>query len=391
MKKVLFRRKYSLKKKQKFKDENRVLVNPYQGWYRLYIFDLSLAFDANETHWCLHEEEALCLVECSLEAYVSGDLPEDALQRLHDILQFYLEENKQVILRFAYDFEGNAMSKEPTSLDLVLLHMKQVASIAKEYQSMILCYQGLFIGNWGEMHGSRYATDGCLKQLYQGFRESFGPDVILALRRLEWMERWMKNDAKVTLFDDGIFGSENDMGTFLGTRADGLSRITTETACLPVGGELLSHGLMQEMFSPNDILQSLKAMHISYLNSQYDMKALEHLDQVGMLEKIQKNLGYRLLVTAVSCEKENLVVSIQNTGWGDFFYPMTVSLQVEEDESVEDILVSSIPSGATVDVMFSYPSITGALVLRGQLQKKYDITFANEGGTCVNLGELRYA
>jgi hypothetical protein len=376
-------------KKTEYRDCGKYCINPFQGWYRPYIYDLSQRFDPEEQRWCLHEEEPLCLVECSLEAYAKGELPIEALTCLGDILSFFEEYHKQVILRFAYDFDGSAMAKEPTELGLILLHMEQIARITKSYEEMILCFQGLFIGNWGEMHGSRYSTDRSMQTLYEGFRKAFGPEVVLAVRRLEWLQQWSGKDSNLTLFDDGIFGSTDDLGTFQGPRDAALSGIQEATHGLPAGGELLSGGLLQGLFSKELILDSLKQMHISYLNNQYDTKALSYLKEQGIFEAIENHMGYRLLVQGIEQKDQKLLITVSNTGWGDLFLPCVFSLVDGNDQVLAQQQIPMIMAGATIQLTF--PTVAQGAFLEGRLRGKYPVCFCNHGETTFELGESVHA
>lgn len=47
----------------------------------------------------------------------------------------------------------------------ILMHMEQLSYILREYSEKIFSLQGLFIGNWGEMNGTRYSTDEDLQKL----------------------------------------------------------------------------------------------------------------------------------------------------------------------------------------------------------------------------------
>ena len=381
---MLFQRRFLLKNKTKYKDAGYPCINPFQGWYRPYIYDLSQKFNPEEQRWCLHEEEPLCLVEISLEAYRNGNLPEEALTRLCDILGLFREHQKQVILRFSYDTSGEAMTKEPTELERILKHMEQISGITKTFAPMILCYQGLFIGNWGEMHGSRYITDGALQRLYEGFRTNFGNEAILAVRRLGWMQHWQIADDNVTLFDDGIFGSDNDLGTFLTDREEALTAIEHATRMLPVGGELLSQGLHQNLFSKEQILSSLRSMHISYLNNQYDPAALHYLEEHGILDEVKKQTGYRLLIEAVERQAEESKVVISNVGWGDAFLPIVFELYTASGEILRQE-VRGIRSGEQVQLV--YANHQPAISFCGKVRGIYPICFANNGKNTFELGE----
>lgn len=69
-----------------------------------------------------------------------------------------------MILRFSYDLEGKGLEKEPGSIRLVEEHMRR-SEKSREYADDIFAVQGILIGNWGEMHGSRYLTPDAFRTL----------------------------------------------------------------------------------------------------------------------------------------------------------------------------------------------------------------------------------
>ena len=75
-----------------------------------------------------------------------------------------------MILRFSYDLEGKGLEKEPGSIRLVEEHMQQIGEVIREYADDIFAVQGILIGNWGEMHGSRYLTPDAFRTLTDTMR-----------------------------------------------------------------------------------------------------------------------------------------------------------------------------------------------------------------------------
>ena len=60
------------------------------------------------------------------------------------------------------------MEREPTLFSIVLTHMRQLGAVVRAYESDILITQGLFIGNWGEMHGSKIRNTSGNSMLHGG-------------------------------------------------------------------------------------------------------------------------------------------------------------------------------------------------------------------------------
>lgn len=322
---MLFGKKKEKKTREKYKESYNYIHNPGMGWYRPYLFQLEEDVDENLLATVIVPEERLCLVEINLFAYRDGDINREGLCHLEQILDFFHENKKDMMLRFAYDFEGYAMEKEPTSLKQILAHMHQVSEVIHPYLKEIVLFQGLFVGSWGEMHFSRYVTDLSILRLYDEFRSLFGKDVYLALRTAAYInlvENSRGYDPYLTLYDDAIFGSETDMGTFSqGRKAEELDMVVGRYRC-PVGGEVL--------YGSDSILTEMDSYHLTYLNSQYDKNALLEWENNGILDKVNARLGYRFLIT--NCRISNsgkhnyLHLEVLNIGSGICPYPLTLEV-----------------------------------------------------------------
>ena len=86
------------------------------------------------------------------------EIPKEALLHIGQILEFFRRNGKEMILRFVYDNEGKGMEREPLTVSMVKRHMEQIGGAIRPYMEDILVLQGIFVGNWGEMHGSKLAT-----------------------------------------------------------------------------------------------------------------------------------------------------------------------------------------------------------------------------------------
>ena len=156
------------------KESTRALKNPGCGWYHIYTFDLSkesfLYIDC--------EEEELVLLIIDIHAFRGCEqIPKEALEYFSSILTFFEQHDKGIILRIVYDTKGRGMENEPSSIKIVKSHMKQLGSIICEHTSekkslpgKILVHQGLFVGSWGEMHGSKFLSEARMKELSDTFR-----------------------------------------------------------------------------------------------------------------------------------------------------------------------------------------------------------------------------
>ena len=155
-----------------------------------------------------------------LEILIPGeDIEEQDLQRLCDVFSFFVQKKLDLILRFSYDFEGKGREKDPSSLSVVERHMTQIFPVLNEFADHIFVLQGIFLGSWGEMHSSRYLTKENIQKLEKEIKENLSPKIIRSVRKpVHW--RMLCTDEKevfsekIGLYNDGMFGSETDLGTY---------------------------------------------------------------------------------------------------------------------------------------------------------------------------------
>ena len=317
-------------------------ANPGRGFYSIFPFDLTNDIDKDALSTSIRSDQELVLVEIDLSAYRDSDLDEYAKNRLHDIMSFFRSKKKDMIIRFCYDLIGHAVDSEPESITRVISHMDEVGRICINYKDAIFLIQGLFIGNWGEMHSSKYAGEETIKKLYRAYRLGPMGELYLSVRTVSQLkllleesehlrsvldydgrltEEMKKSVSKVGLFDDAIMYGEDDMGTYRDyERDEALSYIGKNCIKVPVGGEALSS---DEELYPEDVVDILKKMRLNYLNSQHDKALLnrwKHTEYKGgmLYDYIEAHMGYVLFVSEVNFDKKEnkLSVYIKNLGFG---------------------------------------------------------------------------
>lgn len=332
------------------KESTRALKNPGCGWYHIYTFDLSkenfLYIDC--------EEEELVLLLIDIHAFRGCEqIPKEALECFSSILTFFEQHDKGIILRIVYDTKGQGMENEPSSIKIVKSHMKQLGSIICEHTSekeslpgKILVHQGLFVGSWGEMHSSKFLSEARMKELYDTFLEATKGSCPIAVRKPVQLRilscKKPSQDAPNTnlaLFNDAIFGSETDLGTYGTIRKSALSE-NNEREKTPwaredelfwqqsfmqqsfCGGEVLGGmNTVSESFGNTDhpqrtldwkqVVEDIAKMHVSYLNSIYSKEVLDDWktqrimwngEEISEYDYIGRHLGYRFVVTQIKIE-----------------------------------------------------------------------------------------
>lgn len=69
------------------------------------------------------------LLEINLKNYSDSDISTNALTQLDKMLTICTQAKKQVILRFLYDWDGKALSAEPSSLPQIKKHISRLSTV----------------------------------------------------------------------------------------------------------------------------------------------------------------------------------------------------------------------------------------------------------------------
>lgn len=319
-----------------FEENTSYLPNPSCGWYRIYPFKIGEMPDFEELYWCLRPEETIALALVDIGVFREDVLPEEALRNLDEILKFFQKHGKEIILRITYDREGRGMEREPDFLNTVLGHMRQLGTVIQAHRNQILVVQGLLVGSWGEMHDSKFLSEERLKKLLHTWQEALG-DIAIAVRtpqqwRILHREGAEPGEDRVGLFNDGMFGSADHLGTYGWQKKEEAgwqgqwcredeSEFTGQIAsAVPYGGEAVGEDLG---WAFQDIIEEMRRTGVCYLNSEHDMQRLGQWKnmqcrETGIWEKqslfdyIGCHLGYRFIIRkAEFIDKKGLYLKIQ--------------------------------------------------------------------------------
>ena len=349
-----------------FAESRAVLDNPSRGWYQIHTFLLEREVDFDELTWSLQKEDRLALVFLQIGAFRTAPISAEALERLAKILSFFREHNKEMIIRVAYDNEGNGITAEPDFLAEIEGHMNSIGPCIRQFADSILVAQGLFVGSWGDMHDSKFLAQDKLKRLARTWRLALGEQIPVAVRtpgqwRLLYPPGQEAAQTNTGLFDDGMFASVSHLGTFgVKSREEAAWEEPWSPAVergfvaalarhVPYGGEALAAAdeTAKQYDAPAGVVEEMRALGVSYLNRVHDARRIgmwrEQICQaadlaaagqqselwqgVSVFDYIGAHLGYRYVVRgAVFVEKREPYVSlrIENTG----FAPCTRALDL---------------------------------------------------------------
>lgn len=374
-----------------FTESSKELRNPGRGFYSLYSFQITdekTDYDKLAAEMYHNDTDTtLTLVQICLQSYRESEISDAGLANIENLFRALDLIDKQLIVRFVYDVDGENEQYEPERLDIILGHMEQLKDVLSRHSKQIFILQGLFTGNWGEMNGTRYDSDEELCELAEKLAEITDEAIYLAVRTpAQWrcitqMEYRLEASisahafaGRLGLFNDGMLGNESDYGTYAsGTDMEyqnypKWSREAElefqEELCrkTPNGGEVIKDNVYNDF---EYALQDLKTMHVTYLNKDYDQEVLNKWARSVAAEKgcfdgmdgytyIERHLGYRLLITEAELkadeESERLAadITLKNIGFAPIY--KEPKLRVVFYNEKEPKLLSSEVSGLVCEL-----------------------------------------
>lgn len=333
---------------QIFTESNRELPSIDRGFYRSRAFSVR-----NEPQECPdYEGEAekpqLEQLQINLRRFSDGEITETGLENIEKLFSS-LSSGNRYIVRFVYDWDGRASWTEPTDLDIILTHMRQLAPILQKYRQNIFALQGLFVGNWGEMNGTPYTQPESMCALASELLENTQGMYLSVRTPGQWrtIQEACGEDAvtaKMGLFNDGLTGNATDCGTYSEANMEA-ELAFQEKLCrsVPNGGEAIRPCVYNDF---ENAVQHLRTLHITYLNAEYDQAVLDKwaahtvsepgcFDGMDGLTYMDRHLGYRYLLDGAGVEycwlKNSLKVtaSVKNVGFAPVYAekPVTLTLR----------------------------------------------------------------
>ena len=399
-------------------ESTETLSNPYAGFYTMTGITLSDT-DTPSIPAALSSTDSsteLVMLEINLLQYRDRDINDAALSHLDTYFSSWKETGHQLIVRFLYDWDGNNLNSEPDTIDQIITHMKQVAPYVNKYDDIIYLMQGIFVGNCGEMNQSHYLNTESMTILMNTLDSNISSSIFLSVRTplqrrmiLNSAQTPGKEDAfdgslssRLGLFNDGMLGSANDTGTYgdgshstsetlaAWSRSDELDYQNRLCKYVPNGGEVITDNPYNDL---ENAISDLKAVHVSYLNKDYDPAVLNKWKQtlytaisssnnadtiatkevfnsgpsknatsvkgtsseytnwkdISGYDYIASHLGYRYVLESSHCtqtspldEKAELTFTVKNTGFSNAYRSFDVTLSVVDPEGE---LIDTIPVG----------------------------------------------
>lgn len=304
-------------------------------------------------------DDTLILVEINLNNYAGNALSESALRGISRLFQSLRSTGCGLIVRFLYDWCGKNMITEPKNADIILGHIAQLGYVIKENADIIFLLQGLFIGNWGEMHGSRFIRSDYLKRLYAALSKATENRVHTAVRTpalwhtvtgMSFVTDMELNDSFPGLFNDGMLGNDSEFGTFSDNpskREQELALQTKLCQLIPYGGEVVGTAPQSDA---SRAMTAFEKTGVSYLNRMYDENTLAKWKNTSVKDKgiwngmnyfeyAEAHLGYRFVIRGVKLRYSALSacmtakIQIENIGFAPNYHNTAAELVFVRENS----------------------------------------------------------
>lgn len=287
----------------------------------------------------------LALLEINLKTYRNTEISLFALHQCETILESWSHSHKKLIIRFLYDWDGIACYSEPDHIHTIINHMTELSPIINAYYRSIYLLQGIFIGNWGEMHHSNYMDDKSVITLINKLHSTVHPSIYLSVRTPQQWRMITKEIPEIKkrlgLYNDGMLGSESDLGTYT-SREEELLFQHNNMQYLPNGGEVIYN---IHYNSIQTSVQSLKAMHVSYLNADYDKRVYDiwknsTYNHKNGYDYLISHLGYHYVLNSCTITKPflkdeiRIQCAIQNNGFGNALQPHVLYISLQSNDSI---------------------------------------------------------
>lgn len=358
-----------------FQESARELDNPNRGFYYIYDFWITdEQTDYQQTVDDRYQEDVdteLTMIQICLQDYREGEITEAGLKNIEALFDALDTVDKQLIVRFLYDREGKNLQYEPQNIQIILRHMQQMEAVLREHSSQIFTLQGLFIGNWGEMHGTRYESreDICTlawqlagvtdESTYLAVRTPVQRRMIL--QQAEGTEEDITLKDRIGLFNDGMLGNETDYGTYESngsknkgihskwSRKEELDYQNETCDRVPNGGEVIIPNVYNDI---DNAIADMRDMHVTYLNREYDGSVFEKWTESLVNEKgifngmdgctyVERHLGYRIFIDKVEFIEVywqkylRADITLKNVGFAPMYKEPDISLVLCSEEGEE--------------------------------------------------------
>ena len=279
--------------------------NPSRGFYK------QISSSQIDSLLNLNKDIRLVLLEYSIVDFKKIEISKEKIDELETFLSHGSHIGVKFIFRAAYGFTSEASENDIDDIELLKIHIKQIAPILNKHSNVIYCVQAGFIGPWGEWHSSLLLKDKSKNDevkvrntVLKSLLCNISKDIPIGVRRPLFILN-AKNSgidiSRLCIYNDGLFASYNDLGTYNDNREVEINQWNKMVSVPTNGGEMPA---VSEWSNPKRVHAEMHKMKISYLNAFYNKSVLNYWNNQeymgeNSLKYIEKHLGYRFYLSRI--------------------------------------------------------------------------------------------
>lgn len=392
-----------------------VIDNPDQGFYRPSF--VALSADGAKASKPIYDDFTLYHLRVDISAFSAaaggsdGPITQAALDGLEDVIEFYEERGRSVILRLAYDKNYGGKKDQEPSVELMTEHISAVSAVLNRHTDALTAVEVGMVGPWGEMHSSKLATPEVITALADAYLTALDERPVLVRTpkmiydylgiTVNDLDGYVEPDGRskrLGLFNDGYLGSANDLGTYTDRAKE--TEFLAKRGGLPYGGEVVVPG--SEFHDIDKCTPEMFLMGLSYLNYEWNNDVVQKKWKNSKYTKkcggdslyygqsaftyIRNRLGYRFVLEGAELEEKdgglNVSAKIKNVGFGELTRVKTADLLlVGADSGVAASLSLGEWTGGDIDKELDASGLASGeykAYIKVHSGGKYPIRFANE-------------
>ncbi|MEG0752562.1 MAG: DUF4832 domain-containing protein [Angelakisella sp.] len=336
-----------------FEPSDKLLQNPSRGFYQQ--FSTSNTRKMNTMH---EKNITVVLLAYDLKDFTDREISAEKLAELDAAFTQVRECGLSAVFRAGYGFSSEYEKKDPSDIEIIKTHIKQIAPILAQHKEVLLTVQAGFIGPWGEWHSTNLADENgnipteTINQVVEALCEAVPKTVSIGLRRPSFIRQL---DAKkidvgrIGLHNDALLSTATDMNTYDDKSRDRrteLDDLYARDVFVANGGEMPS---ISEYTRPENALEEFRKLRLTYLNHEYNREVLDDWrtsDYQGhnFFNVVQNRLGYRLCLNWLQLPKSfsqgrsiKIKLAIENVGFSGFVVPYSTELVIANEDGREVI------------------------------------------------------
>ena len=346
-------------KERVFQESRQVFPNPERGFYSPVKTGRIRSLEGLRPQGI-----SLLFVETDLREFKERDLSPEKLAEIRDSLNAARRAGLKVIFRAAYGYTDRDYRADPTDMDRILGHIRQMGAVLAENADVLCGLQAGMLGPWGEWHGSNWGDPPSLearRKVLFAWLDALPAPITVDIRRPMFIRDIFADEpggstlsettaysgsrlSRTGFHDDSFLALPTDSGTFVEPgwdRQRELEWCSQHGRFTPSGGETVPTSARTPL---SQVVREMELFHTSYLNIAYHGGTLQGWRRAegqgeNGFQQIARRLGYRLVAQrlryparAKSGETCRIELTLTNVGFASPHLPRAVAFALAQGD-----------------------------------------------------------